>query len=211
MTAPRVKDVIAWVQDLCGQDRNARHRAAERLDELPEGWFEDHSLPRTRVGPVVGRLAEVLAMDESPLVQEWCAAILAEVPSDAPVVVAALRRALGRASDAVAATIVYALGSLGASAASAVPELAAAAAHPSAEVRWRVAWALDYMKATGPEVAEAVRPLLTDERGTARGYAASAYARAVEYRTECLQALTPLLADPDPFPRAEAAKALART
>jgi HEAT repeat protein len=106
--------------------------------------------------------------------------------------------------------MVYAVGTLGPSAKDAVPELVARANSPDVQVRWRVAWALDRIGAKDATVAASLRPLLKDAFSTARGYAASAYAKAVGFDATLLSELEPLLDDPDPFPRAEASQALAK-
>lgn len=54
MAEPRVKDVVAWIEALLGP---RALEAAERLEALPQGWLEEHSLPRKRFAPLVPGLA----------------------------------------------------------------------------------------------------------------------------------------------------------
>lgn len=204
MKEPRLKEVVTMVERLAGEDSEQRAAAAGFLDALPRGWSEDHSLPRTRVAPLISRLARVLVVDPNPTVKQQCAQIIAEVPVAGPDVVQALRLSLTHPKTETVLSAVYALGTLRKDASMAVPDLILAAAHPSIEVRWRVAWALDRLEASGAPVVDAVRPLMVEDDPIARGYGVRAFARAANGEPLLLDELLPLLSDHDPFVRAEA-------
>jgi HEAT repeat protein len=206
----RVKDVVSLIEQLAGEDRPARAASARTLDALPQGWFEDHLLPRRRVAPLVSRLAQTLLTDSDPLVKQLCAEVIAEVPVSSPAVVVALQECLLNPKPRTVVAAVYALGTLGEAAAAAIPTLLGTVAHPSIEVRWRVAWALDKMGASGRAVVDAIRPLIAEDHPTARGYAVSVFAKAADGDLVVLEELRPLLKDSDAFVRTEATKGLAR-
>jgi HEAT repeat protein len=194
---------------LCGDDPRVRLEAAERLEALPRGWLEDHPLPRKKIAPLADRLARGVAGENSPLVREWCAQILAEVPSAKPEVVAALAWGLKQDDPSLLTVVVYAVGELGQDALATLPDLLRCAAHPDDEVRWRVAWALDRIGGMDQSAATTLRQMLRDGNPLVRGYAARAYAKSVNHAAHLLAELRPLLADSESFPRAEAERAMA--
>lgn len=209
MPRPRVKDVVAWVGELCGDDPRGRLQAAERLDALPRGWLEDHPLPRNKIAPLADQLARGVVGENSSLVREWCAQVLAQVPGASPEVVAALAWGLKQDDPSLLTVVVYAVGELGQDALATVPDLLRCAAHPDDEVRWRVAWALDRIGAIDQSAAATLRQMLRDGNPVVRGYAASAYGKSVNHAAHLLAELEPLLADSESFPRAEAERAVA--
>jgi HEAT repeat protein len=202
------KELIAVIADLVATDESRRGDAIAKLEALPNGFMEEHPLPKKQVAPYIPHLARLLGSDVQPSVKGWCAQLIGESGIQSPELLNALTGTLADGNANVLLPTIWAIGEYGQGARSAADALTEHICSPNREIRWRAVWALERLRLTGQKYAEMFAGLFADADGTVRGYAVLGFIAAAPHSPWAVAQLKRAAEDPDGMPRIHAQRAL---
>jgi len=202
---PKIK-LMDLLQRFCSDEESTCAAALSELQGLPIGYIEEHPISQTKGRPFVKKLAALADKHPSPEVREWSAQLIGEIGIPDPVCVPALNGILSTRKGSAVVSAIWALGTIGPTAKDAVPGLLLNSRNGNPEIRWRVFWALEKIGFINEHVQVEILHALSDSSSLVRGYALSACAKAELLSKALTGRINEMLSDPDPFPRAEAAK-----
>jgi HEAT repeat protein len=201
-------DVLAAIADLTGDDVARRQSAIGVLEAMPQGFLEDHPLPRKKLARYVPRLAPLLRSDVPVDAKKWCAQLIGESGIQSPEILDSLVSALELKDDGVLVSTLWAIGQYRVDGTAAVDALIRHSRHPNREVRWRAVWALQQIHPAGQQYAEVFAKLFDDCDYLVRGYAVLGFISAATPSPWAVAQLQRAAKDEDEMPRIHAQRAL---
>lgn len=206
MNEPKVKEVTEWIIALCeGQEKEKEH-AARNLESLPRGYFDEHSIPKSKIKHCLNALPNVLLTTQSQDLKKWCVQLIGEFRLSSAESIRALHYALNDNSDNVLISTIWALGEIRAKGNETETLIIQKVNHPNKDVRWRVAWALSQIDYEMQDTTNALIKMLKDEYELCRGYALIALDRHPNLSKLILYEVMKLTYDSESFPRETAKK-----
>lgn len=166
------KYIIKAIADLTSDDPEVQNAATWVLEAIPDGYLEDHPIPRKPVAAYIPKLCAIVERDVSMKIKMWCLQIIGESRIQSPEVFAALMHALALQDEHVLATAIWAVGEFGRKAETATYPLMALASHRSPHVRWRAIYEVYHIGYRGSDFVELCATALDDESITVREHAA---------------------------------------
>jgi hypothetical protein len=167
-------------EGLMSTDEAERLRAADALDALEHGHFEDHPIASNFPEDNVDRLLAAFHASGARRVKNWILQLLSETKAHTPEVVAAVAAHLGPQSELLEPSL-YMIHRAPRHYAHLTPAVIALRGHADRGVRWRCAMALGHVSPDEPGVLDALHALMLDADGGTRLQAVLAlhYRRAV--------------------------------
>lgn len=202
------RDVLAAIADLTGDHPERRESAIHALEAIPQGFLEDHPLPRKKVAPYISRLAELLGSDVPVVIKKWCAQLIGESGIQSPQLLNSLIDALRINDDEILVSALWAIGEYRAKGRLALDAVARHTTSRNREVRWRAVWAIVGMRPVGQQHAELFANLLGDSDALVRGYAVLGFIAAATPSEWAVTQLQRVASDVDDMPRIHAQRAL---
>lgn len=183
MNTIKRKYIIKAIADLTSDDPAVQNAATWVLEGIPDGYLEDHPIPRKPVAAYIPKLCAIVERDVSMKIKMWCLQIIGESRIQSPEVFAALMHALESQDEHVLATAIWAVGEFGRKAESAIYPLMALASHPSPQVRWRAIYEVYQIGYRGSDFVKLCVTALNDEAITVREHAAFVF-QAIAVKSE---------------------------
>ena len=201
-------DVLAAIADLTGDDPSRRESAIGLLETIPQGFLEDHPLPRKTVAPYIPRLAQLLGSDAPVVIKKWCAQFIGESGIQSPEILDALIGAFDNNDDGVLVPALWAIGQYREKGKAALDAVAHQTTNRNREARWRAVWAIVEMRPIGQQYAELFTNLFDDPDYLVRGYAVLGFISAAAPSAWAVAQLQRQARDVDDMPRIHAQRAL---
>jgi len=202
------KDILAAVADLASDDTARRQASIALLESIPQGFLEDHPLPKKNVAPYIPKLAQLLESDVPLVIKKWCAQLIGESGIQSPELLNTLIHALEINDDVVLVSAIWPIAEYREKAISAVDALVRHTAHSNRDVRWRAVWALKAIRPAGKEYAELFAKLFGDVDYLVRGYAVLGFIAVARPSPWAIAQLQRAAQDEDEMPRLHAQRAL---
>lgn len=200
--------LLAAIAELISDDAARRQSAIGVLETIPQGFLEDHPLPRKKLAPYVPRLAQLLGSDVPIVVKKWCAKLVGESRIQSAEILDSLIGALGAGDDGVLVSVLWAIGKFRNKGMAAVDAIIRHTANPNREVRWRAVWALVEIRPVGQQYAELFARLFDDGDHLVRGYAVLGFISAATPSPWAVAQLRRAAKDAEDMPRMHAQGAL---